>query len=95
MGSALSKCPRTGDTAKVGSLVVLTGYVVVGLGGISLAAAALPYLHKQPETALLIAFGVIIIALGVGFSQAAHTLQKIVARANIEISELPSAPVAQ
>ena len=95
MGQALAICPKTGTAAKAGSLVVVTGFVVVGIGGISLVSAALPYIHDRADTAVLMAFGFVVIGLGIGFSQAAATLQKIVGRALIDINVLPPAPISK
>jgi hypothetical protein len=77
IGRAASKCPQIGAAARVGTLVVTTGFAAIGAGVIALIGAALPLLIEGRANGLYIAIGCVAIALGVGFYNAATTLREI------------------
>ncbi|MEM0988417.1 MAG: hypothetical protein AAGK00_06010 [Pseudomonadota bacterium] len=81
IGRAAADCPQIGAAAKVGTLVVTTGFASMGVGMIALIGAALPLLLEGPGSGLYLAIGGIAIALGIGFYTAAGILRDILASA--------------
>ena len=77
IGRVASACPQIGAAAKLGTLVVTTGFAAIGAGVIALIGAALPLLLEGQANGLYIAVGCMAIALGIGFYNAATTLREI------------------
>ncbi len=77
IGRAAADCPQIGAAARVGTLVVTTGFAAIGAGIIGLIGAALPLLLEGRANGLYIALGCVAIALGIGFYNAATTLREI------------------
>lgn len=83
VGDALADCPVTGRAAKAGSLTIVTGFVAIGLGGVLLiGAAAMVVPPTLTVQAVVTAFGISVLCLGLGFSQAIATLRDVIAQAS-------------
>ncbi|MEM7060589.1 MAG: hypothetical protein AAF557_23665 [Pseudomonadota bacterium] len=77
IGRAASDCPQIAAAARVGTIVVTTGFAAIGAGLIALIATALPFLVEQQYNGLYLALGLTAIALGLGFYSAATTLRDV------------------
>ena len=77
IGRAAAACPQIGASAKVGTLVITTGFVALGVGAIALIGAFLPLLVEGRASGLYLALGFLSLALGLGFSSAAVRLRDI------------------
>lgn len=75
IGKAAADCPQIGGAARVLTMVVTTGFAAIGAGVIMIGAAALPVLASGHATGLYIALGLVAIALGIGFYNAAAVLR--------------------
>lgn len=75
IGRAAADCPQIGGAARVVTLVVTTGFAAIGAGVILIAASMLPLLALGRATGLYIALGLVGIALGIGFYNAAGMLR--------------------
>ncbi len=72
-GSELArKAPCGGSPA---TMVIVTGFVTIGLGGILLAGLALYLIEDLEQGAPLLGLGVSFVCLGLGFGQAITTLE--------------------
>ncbi|MGL5011740.1 MAG: hypothetical protein ACRC6I_17835, partial [Paracoccaceae bacterium] len=61
---------------------IATGYLAIGLGGVTLIAAlipvfATPYSDGFPEIVTLMAMGLASLSLGLGFTHAVRTLERV------------------
>lgn len=77
IGRAAQGCPETAGAARLGTWVVVTGFVAIGAGMIGLIGAALPFVLEGGKSGLYATLGLVAIALGVGFYNAASTLRDI------------------
>ena len=77
IGRAAAACPQIGASAKVGTLVITTGFIALGVGAIALIGASLPMLAEGRASGLYLALGFLSLALGLGFSTAAIRLRDI------------------
>lgn len=77
IGRAAAACPQIGASAKVGTLVITTGFIALGIGAIALIGAFLPLLAEGRASGLYLALGFLSLALGLGFSNAAVRLRDI------------------
>ncbi len=77
VGRAAGDCPQIGGAARVATLVVTTGFAAIGTGVILLIAASLPVLMQGQVMGLYVALGLVGIALGIGFYNAASALRDI------------------
>ena len=77
IGRAAAACPQIGASAKVGTLVITTGFLALGVGAIALIGAFLPLLTEGRASGLYLALGFLSLALGLGFSNAAVRLRDI------------------
>ncbi|MEM9147715.1 MAG: hypothetical protein AAGC57_16140 [Pseudomonadota bacterium] len=96
IGRAAAECPMTAAAARLGTWVVTTGFAAFGIGAIGLIGAALPVLSRVPASALYAAVGMVAIALGFGFYQAAVMLRGLMrdARAARDEAAAPPKPAA-
>lgn len=99
IGSALEDCPQTGPVARAGTLSITAGFVAMGLGVIALGGAWVTGAPVVGPVPIYLALGVVAILLGLGFTQAALSLRKLVADMNrvaVETTEAeaPDAPEA-
>ena len=82
IGKALADCPATGRAARAGALTIISAFIAIGTGGILLVAGgAISILPFASLTGLMLALGVAILCLGLGFTNAVAALRDIVARA--------------
>ena len=85
IGRALADCPATGRAARAGALTIVSAFIAIGTGGILLVAGGaitiLPVTSSLPG--LMLALGVAILCLGLGFTNAVAALRDIVARAAV------------
>lgn len=86
IGRAAAQCPQIGAAARVGTLVITTGFVALGTGVIAIIGAFLPMLMDGAANGLYLALGFLCLALGLGFSTAALRLRDI-------LNAAPRAPV--
>ena len=77
IGRAAGDCPQIGGAARPATLVVTTGFAAIGTGVILLIAATLPVLMQGLVMGLYVALGLVGIALGIGFYNAAGALRDI------------------
>lgn len=77
IGRMAQDCPETSGAARLGTWVVVTGFAAIGTGLIALIGAALPYLLGGGKSGLYLTLGMVAIALGIGFYNAATTLRDI------------------
>lgn len=77
IGRAAANCPQIGSAAKVGTLVITTGFLALGAGAIAIIGAFLPILLEGQVNGLYLALGFLSLALGLGFSNAAVRLRDI------------------
>ncbi|MEM8597085.1 MAG: hypothetical protein AAGF76_11530 [Pseudomonadota bacterium] len=77
IGRVAADCPQTVGAARLGTLVVTTGFVAFGAGVVMLIGAALPILSAGAASGLYMAIGLSFIALGIGFQVAASMLREI------------------
>lgn len=77
IGKAAADCPQIAGAARVGTIVVTTGFAAIGAGMIALIAAMLPFIMHAGFNGLYLALGIAAIALGIGFYSAATTLRDI------------------
>ncbi|MEM8578202.1 MAG: hypothetical protein AAGF60_10150 [Pseudomonadota bacterium] len=78
IGALVGDCPRARAAAQAASVTIATGFAAIGLGGIALVGAAIPFWAHMPITAVLAALGFIALCLGLGFSHAVATLRAVV-----------------
>lgn len=81
IGRAARECPETAAAARLGALIITTGFATIGTGVIALIGAALPIFGSGKAEALPLALGFVSIALGVGFWNAASMLRDILREA--------------
>lgn len=74
IGRDLATCPVRGRALRVGSISTATGFAAIGLGGLILAVPAVT-LFAESATGLFIALGLVLIALGLGFTNAVAILR--------------------
>lgn len=92
IGRAAAACPQIGASARVGTLVITTGFVALGIGAIALIGAFLPLLTEGRASGLYLALGFLSLSLGLGFSHAAVRLRDILnAAPRLPVPE-PEAP---
>ncbi|MEM9063174.1 MAG: hypothetical protein AAGD13_22160 [Pseudomonadota bacterium] len=89
IGQAASACPEIGAAARVGTLVITTGFIALGAGAIAIIGAFLPLLAEGRASGLYLALGFLSLALGLGFSGAAIRLRDI-----LNAAPRPQAPEA-
>ena len=89
IGRAAAACPQIGASAKVGTLVITTGFVALGVGAIAIIGAFLPLLVEGRASGLYLALGFLALALGLGFSTAAVRLRDI-----LNAAPQPTAPIS-
>ena len=77
IGRAAEQCPQIGAAARVGTLVITTGFLALGAGAIAIIGAFLPILISGAANGLYLALGFLSLALGLGFSTAALRLRDI------------------
>lgn len=77
IGRAAAACPQIGAAARVGTLVITTGFLALGAGAIAIIGAFLPVLVAGEVNGLYLALGFLALALGLGFSTAAVRLRDI------------------
>lgn len=77
IGRAATECPQIGAAARVGTIVITTGFASIGAGVIALIAALLPVIVTEEYNGLYLALGLAAIALGIGFYSAATTLRDV------------------
>ncbi len=82
IGRALGECPRTGRAARAASITIATGFVAIGMGGVSIIAAGLAVMDASSAAALL-AVGLACVTLGLGFTHAVTLLRETVQRAPV------------
>ncbi|MEM9138545.1 MAG: hypothetical protein AAGB15_01820 [Pseudomonadota bacterium] len=90
IGRAAAECPQLAGAAKVGTLVITTGFAAIGTGIIALIGAALPFLMTGQVNGLYLALGMVSIALGIGFYNAATTLRDLLRAARPMPDPLPA-----
>ena len=78
IGSALAECPQTGPAARAGTLSITAGFVAMGLGVIALGGAWVTGAPSIGIVPVYLALGVVALLLGLGFTQAALSLRKLV-----------------
>ncbi|MEL7349167.1 MAG: hypothetical protein AAFN17_15540, partial [Pseudomonadota bacterium] len=76
---------------RLGTWVVTTGFVALGLGVVALVGAILPVLLRSEFQGLYTAVGLIFLALGFGFYVAAAMLRDILATARAAAREQAAA----
>ena len=76
IGRDLATCPVKGPALYVGSLSIATGYAAIGLGGLVLVAPVTD-MFGGDWIGLFIALGAMLIALGLGFTDAMAILRGI------------------
>lgn len=81
IGRAAADCPQIGGAARVGTLVVTTGFCAIGVGVIALIGAFLPMLMRGDANGLYLAIGLVSLALGIGFYNAAQILRDLISSA--------------
>lgn len=87
IGRALGECPQKGRAARAASVTIATGFVAIGMGGVSIIASFLAM--GRPETSvLLFAVGLASLILGLGFTHAITLL-----RAAVIAAPVPMEPV--
>lgn len=86
IGKVATDCPQIGPAARLGTWVVTTGFVAVGIGVIALIGSALPLLANGALGGLYVAVGCVAIALGSGFYFAAARLRDILAAARANLA---------
>ncbi|MEL7468394.1 MAG: hypothetical protein AAFN27_08060 [Pseudomonadota bacterium] len=89
IGKAASACPQIGAAARVGTLVITTGFIALGAGAVAIIGAFLPLLAEGRASGLYLALGFLSLALGLGFSGAAIRLRDI-----LNAAPRPPAPEA-
>lgn len=77
IGRAAAECPQTRGAARLGTMVVTTGFSAIGSGVLLIIAAILPILIRGSIDGLYVALGIAAIALGIGFYSAATMLRDI------------------
>lgn len=77
IGRMAQECPETAGAARLGTWVVVTGFAAIGAGVIALIGAALPYVLQGGKSGLYLTLGLVAVALGIGFYNAATTLRDI------------------
>ncbi len=75
IGKAIGNCPQTTNAARAASITISTGYLTIGAGGVFLVATILPIIHQSQLNILMLALGIVCVALGLGFSNAIITLR--------------------
>ncbi|MEL6196715.1 MAG: hypothetical protein AAFT19_02605 [Pseudomonadota bacterium] len=83
IGRAAAECPLTASAARLGTWVVTTGFVTLGIGVVALIGAFLPLLLRSDFQGLYTAIGLIFLALGFGFYLAASMLRDILGAARL------------
>ena len=82
IGKALADCPATGRAARTGALTIISAFIAIGTGGILLVAGgAITVLPFASLPGLMLALGIAILCLGLGFTNAVAALRDVVARA--------------
>ncbi|GMG83070.1 hypothetical protein LNKW23_22830 [Paralimibaculum aggregatum] len=81
IGRMAGDCPQTAGAARLATWVVVTGFIALGIGAVALIGAALPVLSEGRAAGLYLAIGLLAIALGFGFYNAATMLRDILAAA--------------
>lgn len=77
IGRAAAECPQLQGVARVGTIVITTGFAAIGAGVLALIAAMLPLMMTEQYNGLYLALGIAAIALGIGFYSAATTLRDV------------------
>ncbi|MGB1235173.1 MAG: hypothetical protein ACPG5U_05525 [Planktomarina sp.] len=93
IGKDIGVCPVSGRVARAASKVISVGFLAIGLGGVMLAAIALPILSGTPQVGLLAGLGIVCLCLGLGFSQAMANLRQVADRASL-LAQANAAPEA-
>ncbi|MEM1383018.1 MAG: hypothetical protein AAGG06_05175 [Pseudomonadota bacterium] len=85
IGRPAANCPGIAHAAYLGTWVVTSAFVTLGIGAIALTGAWLPLLLEGNPQRLFMPVGVVSIALGIGFFIAAEALCGILdaARGNL------------
>ncbi|MEL6209068.1 MAG: hypothetical protein AAFR44_02585 [Pseudomonadota bacterium] len=91
IGGVAATCPQTAPAARLGTWVVTTGFVALGLGVVALVGAMLPGLLRSEFQGLYTAVGLIVLALGCGGYVAAAMLRDILATARAAAREQAAA----
>ncbi len=78
IGTLMATCPINGPAIKISALTIVTGFGAIGLGGIVLIGAIFPLIIETGFNALMVALGLALLCLGLGFTQAMTTLQGII-----------------
>lgn len=94
IGAVMGDCPQTGAAARAGALAIVSGFVVIGAGGLALIAALIGLSELPPVVATFATLGVALMALGIGFSSAINLLRDIVAKAREPRIAAPAEPAA-
>lgn len=92
IGKDIGVCPVSGRVARAASKVIAVGFLAIGLGGVMLAAIALPVLSAAPQIGLLAGLGIVCLCLGLGFSQAMANLRQVADRASLLANQAADAP---
>jgi hypothetical protein len=82
IGRALGECPSKGRAAQAASITIATGFVAIGLGGVSIIAAGLA-MADAGGAAALFAVGLACVTLGLGFTHAVTLLRETVSAAPV------------
>ncbi|MEL6960151.1 MAG: hypothetical protein AAGL89_14490 [Pseudomonadota bacterium] len=93
IGGLMGDCPAARDRAKAASVTIATGYIAIGAGGVVLGGAGVVFLGGQLAVALAM-LGLVVLCLGLGFSNAISTLRAVLAPpAPAKEPQLPLEPV--
>lgn len=92
IGAVMGDCPQTGRTARAGALAIVSGFVVIGAGGLALIAALIGLSDLPPVVASFGTLGVALVALGIGFASAVGALRDMVVRAQNPRIAAPAEP---
>lgn len=83
-GRFMGKCKQSGAAAKSASYIIAVGYAACGLGGIVLASVVPVLAEAEPFAGMIVALGIAILALGIGFAMAMSNLSEVVDKAFVQ-----------
>ena len=93
IGKMLGDCPESKSAARSAAVTIATGFCAIGAGGVLLIGAALPIMGNDAAFGVLVALGLAVLCLGLGFTQAITTLRAVLRGADLPKEPVRSEPV--